>query len=531
MRFRVAVASVLVAAATFALFAPTLQHGFVNWDDDVYVTANPHLRPFTVERAGWILSHFYYYAYIPVTLLSHAADVAAWGLNPRGHHLTNVLLHAANALGIFLLGLLLLRAGPSRRSGIDGAALAGMTIAALLFALHPLRAESVSWISDRKDLLCAFFLIPALGAYLLDARAERGGRTWYAASLALFLLAALSKSIAVGFPLLLILLDRLWLERRPGRRLLLEKAPFLLVSAVLVFVSLGHAPDARRAYSVTGLGALESALFPLYALGFSLLKSVAPAGLSPIYPRVGVAGMAPALLLTLAVAAACVIAWRKGSPGPALAGASYFLFLLPNVAGLSSGMQPVADRYSYLATIGLFLLIGGALAAVWRRGGAGRVAALTLSALLLVTLASRTRAQSARWRSSIDLWESVVRSEPPRKDYVDGYLDLGAAYAEAGRAAEARAILERAVAIDPSHAGARYDLGVMQYAAGDRAAAAASFEAATRADPADPRSFYNLAIVQDELGRESEAVASMREAARLGSKDALEALRDMRAAR
>ena len=528
-------ASLLTASLTFVVFAPTLRHGFVNWDDDVYVTLNPMLRPLTAEHVVWIATHFYYYAFIPVTLLSHAADVALWGLNPWGHHLTNVLLHAWNAVLVLWLGLLLVRSArkatgrnePGR--GVDAADVAGMTLAALLFALHPLRAESVSWISDRKDLLCTFFLLPSLGAYLMGADARgRAARGWYAASWALFALAALSKTVAIGFPLLLILFDVLWLRRwkgpRGGARLLLEKIPFLLLSAGLIGASLMQSPDARRSYAVSELRGIETLLFPFHVLAFSWSKTFAPFGLSPIYPRVGMDTMTIALLLLLATAAACALALKRGHATPVLVGASYLLFLVPNVVGLSSGMQPVADRYSYLSTVGIFLGIGGALAVAWRRGRATRALAVVLVTALLVALSLRTLAQNDRWSSSIRLWESVVRSEPPRRDYVDAYVNLGEAYAAAGRGAEARAILARAVALDPSNAGALYNLGVLEYAAGGRERAASLFRRATEANPSDARAFFNLAIVLDQLGRRAEAVDAMKEAARLGYPEAREAL-------
>jgi len=514
----VALASAAVAGAAFALFASTLGHGFVNWDDGVYVYANPLLHPLTLDRFAWIATHVYYYAYIPVTLWSHALDVALWGLDPQGHHLTNVLLHAANAALLLLVGVALLR---SRRA--EGShTLVGLSIAALLFAVHPLRAESVSWISDRKDLLCAFFLLPSLLAYLEAARRKsRSGRVWYAVSLTLFTLAALSKPVAITFPIFLVLLDGIWLRRvRP----ILEKVPYLLVSSILVLVSFRQATNPKRPYALTHLTVPESILVRFHALAFPLEKTLAPFGLSPIYPRAGVAWLAASFALVLVITALCVWLYRQGHPAPALAWAAYVLFLLPNVAGLSSGMEPVADRYSYLPTAGIALLAGGALTMVWRRGGAPRALAATLALALVLALSWSARAQAARWKSSIRLWESVVAGSPPRRDYEDAYVNLGAAYAEAGRPREARVALERAVKIDSENAGALYDLGVLQYEQGDKESAAESFRRATRVDPRDARAFYNLAIVLDELGHSEEAMAAMKEAAQLGDAEARDAL-------
>jgi len=518
-------AAVLVAAAALAVFAPTLGHGFVNWDDDAYVYANPMFHPITAEGVGRIVSHFYYYAYIPVTLLSHAADVAIWGLNPRGHHATNILLHAANAVWVLLLGLLLLRAGPSP------SALAGMSLAALLFGVHPLRAESVSWISDRKDLLCAFFFLPALAAYIQYARRRGSGRegSWWVVTFLLFVLAVLSKSTAVVFPFLALLLDWLWL-RRPGdaagrARLLLEKIPFFVVSLGIAALSLSQAPNALRAYAVSHLSVAEGYFFPFYSVIFALYKTLLPVHLEPIYPRVALGPMIACAVLVAAITALTVWQAFRGRPGPALAWLGYLLLLLPNVFGLSSGMQPVADRYSYLSTIGFFLLLGAAVSWAWERGGARRLAAVAGCGALIAASAAATLSQSAHWRSSISLWEYVVASSPPRPDYADAYLNLGTAYAQSGRNADARRVLGRAAAIDPGRADVLENLGVIQYGEGDRERAAASFRSATLADPRLAVAFYNLAIVSDELGRNAEALEAMTRAARLGSRDALDALK------
>ena len=454
-------------------------------------------------------------------MLSHASDVAVWGYRPLGHHLTNVLLHSVNAAWVFLLGLALLRA---RRPAVIG-----MAFAALLFAVHPLRAESVSWISDRKDLLCVFFLLPAVAAYLRYASARESGYAarWYAASFALFALAALSKLIAVMTPFLLLLLDWLWLYRpRTSRaRLLLEKVPFFLVSLILAIVSAGLSPAGKKAYAVAHLTGAETWLYPFHSLTFSLVKTLLPIHLGPIYPRVGFAWEVLGLAVFLTITGICAWQARRGRNGVLLAWLAYLLLLIPNVAGLSSGMQPVADRYSYLSTISLFLLLGGFIASAWEKGSVRRRLAIGVAfGALVVILAGLSVTQIPRWKSSITLWESAIAGAPAQRDYADAYLNLGAAYAESHRPADARRILERAREIDPSNAEVLYNLGVLVYLNGDRERAVRLFQDATRADPRHAKAFFNLAIILDELGRDAEAVSAMRQAARLGSRDAQDAL-------
>lgn len=526
-RWRIAAAALIVASIAFLAFRHTLGHEFVSWDDDVYVYENPALVKLSAEGTWALATSFYYFAYIPVTMLSHAFDVLLWGMNPRGHHLTNVLLHAANALWVLILGTALLRlssrrvAPPSRGRW---AALLGMGIAAILFAVHPLRAESVSWVSDRKDLLCTFFALPGVIAYVVhSARGDATpGRRWLVASFFLFVLAVLSKSTAVGLPIVLLLLD--WLGGRRGGAILREKVPFFIVSAAVAAISMILSPHERPSYSVSHLTGLDALLFPFYSLSFPLFKTLAPLGLGPLYPRVGLEWMIAGLLAVTAITAAAAVLAKRGRKGMLVAWLVYLVLLAPNIAGLGSGMQPVADRYSYLSTLSLYLLLGAATSAVWERGGKRRLAVAVCGAALAVIFVLQTVPQAARWRSSIALWEFVVSNFPARRDYTDAYVNLGAAYAQAGRRAEASAVLDKALVLDPANPKALYNLGVISYFEGRLEKALACFRRASEVDPHPATAYFNRALVSEELGFHDEAFDSMVRAARLGSKDAQEAL-------
>ncbi|MGE5179771.1 MAG: tetratricopeptide repeat protein [Bacteroidota bacterium] len=528
--WRLAAAMAVAGVVAFLVFRGTFGHGFVNWDDGIYVYENPALRHLSSQTLAWFFTRFYYFAYIPVTLSSYAFDVIAWGAGPRGHHLANVLLHAANAAWIVFLGVALSAWGRPRAgaratepSGGHAAALWGAGAAALLWAVHPLRAESVAWISDRKDLLCAFFLLPATIAYIAAREGAPRRGLWLTVSFLCFFLAALSKANAVVFPVVLLLLD--WMNGRRGWELLVEKIPFFVVAAAIAGVTLAMTPHTRPTTTVAQLTGVTRALLPFHSLAYSLFQTAAPARLSPIYPsaRLGwslAAGVVLAAITLLAIARA-----RRGRKGLLAAWLAYLVVLAPNVIGVGSGLQPVADRYSYLATIPLFVLAGFGIAVVWERAGAWRRVALgAVLACVLVLLGALAARQAGLWRSSESLWAYVIREFPPTADYIDAYVNLSAAYDREGKRAEAKRVLERAAAIDPRSAKVQYNLGIVSYFLGDRARALACLRRATELDSTDAMAFYNRALISGEAGYVEESVTSMTRAARMGLLDAQEAL-------
>src|SRR5512143_1833419 len=241
----------LVVLITAAAYVPALRNGFVNWDDDLYVVGNSHLFALGPAFLKWAFFHFYASNWHPLTWISHALDYAVWGLNPFGHHLTNIILHALNAFLAVLVPLRIAEAAAGKAGEGRGAFLLSQRsllivagVAGLVFGLHPIQVESVAWVSERKNLLCALFFFLSLIAYARYVQAEdRSGarpavrffNRKYVSSLALFVLALLSKPMAVTLPVVLILLD--W---HPFRRIqsmaalraaLVEKLPFFALTA------------------------------------------------------------------------------------------------------------------------------------------------------------------------------------------------------------------------------------------------------------------------------------------------------------
>jgi hypothetical protein len=527
------IAFLVVLSVCFLVFSQTLGYDFVNWDDDIYVYDNAKIKSLGGEDISWWFSNTYYYAYIPLTMLSHALDYALFGLSARGHHLTNVILHSVNAGWVLLLGLVLFRRRQTKEGGEreSWTAIAGMMLATFLYALHPLRVESVAWVSDRKDLLCVFFLLPSAFTYVLSVGRQdtRSGRGYLVLSFVLFVCALLSKSVAIGFPVVLLVLD--WYLSSESdwkirwKSLLGGKGWYFAASLVIGIVLLMISSGGKRAYAVEQLQGIEVALFPLYSFAFYLWKTLVPVSLSPIYPAVGTVELVAGFLTACGITVVTLWMAGCGKKGYLACWVVYLVFLFPTVVGLSSGMQPLADRFSYLPAISLFLGLGALLATLLARSGSKRRVVPGLVSLALVGgFATMSFGYSSNWASSETLWKYVVDGFPPRKDFVDAYVNLGAVYADRMELPEAERVLSEATRIDPDNADAFYNLAHVLYLRGEWEVAAGYFRKAMEIDTTYARAFFNYAVVSSQLGRDSLAIPAMRHAARLGFREAVDAL-------
>ncbi len=531
---------VIVVAATFLLFSGTIGHEFINFDDDIYVYDNPHVKTLSSESVSWLFTHVYYTQYIPVTLISHAIDYALWKDDPKGHHFTNVLLHSFNAGWVFCLALVLI--GQARRKFSteegnfrfmtgDPLQVFGAMAAALLFAFHPLRVESVAWISDRKDLLCLFFLIPSFLSYLLYAslRSVGKGKRWLTLTFVLFVLAVLSKSVAVGGLVIYLLADYLLLPRQwrgQGLGILKEKIPFIIVAVIVAGVSMALAPHAKVNVIVSKLTGAEHVLFPFYCLFFYLQKIIAPVNLAPMYPSVSIGVMMVSVLLICSITGVCIALARKGRPVFLFAWCSFIVIQIPTIVGFSSGAQPFADRYSYVGTVGLFVLAGGGLQNLWDRlqNLLPRLGLILGTSAILVILAVLSHRQSGEWQSSEKLWRFVLRDNQRTDDYLDAYVNLGTSYVEKGRLDEGSRFLEAAIEINPRDPDAHFNLAYVYFNKGDVGKALDLFRKTIALDSLYAKAYYNIGIIESRNGNEAAAMESLRQAAQLGSADAQELL-------
>ncbi len=421
--------------------------------------------------------------YQPLAYLSHGLDFVVGGLDPRVYHLQNALWHSAAA---GLLALLARRLLLAVRPGADADVPAAL--AAALFAVHPLRVESVSWISERRDVMCVALSLACVWAYV---RARQDGRSERPA-LVLFLLALLAKGMAVTLPAVLWIVDRYPLGKpRP----LKDKAPYLALS--VVFFLIGSSVQDRLRWSLEQHGVMARVAQSCYAAVFYLAKTVWPSGLSPFYElRPPLDWTQPVYLLSMAAVALAAWSCRKRPWAPA----AYAVILLPVCGLFQFGPQLVADRYSYLSTVPFFVLL-----AAWLRHGGRR---LHLAAAATAAYAFVCVGQQAHWRSTEALWERALAVDP-----VNGsaHLSLGVERARDGHPAEAEAHFRAALAAFPGCAEeqerldlrrvewnpvcrkARGNLGAALAQQGRYDEARVHFEVAAAIDPDDEAARRNLA--------------------------------------
>jgi Flp pilus assembly protein TadD len=515
---------VLAAILTFVAFLPSLQAGFVNWDDEATFLTNTAYRGLGWAQLRWMLTTTFLGHWSPLAWLSWGLNYAAGGLDPWGYHLGNLLLHSANVALVWLIARRLLAVGSGESLGSPPIA-AGATIAALIWGLHPLRAEAVAWASARREVLCGLFYLLAALAYLRGvAGAARIDRRWWGLSLVAFAAALSSKSIATTLPLSLLLLDVYPLRRRGlGWWVLLgEKLPYAVLAAAAGLVALVARQTGGNITAYAQYGTDARLAVAAHSVWFSFWKLFWPVGLSPMYElplRVDL-GQARFLGAGLGVAALTValVLLRRRWPAGLAAWIQSVIALLPVSGLVHSGSQLTADRYSYLSSLGFAVLAGAGL--VWALPRVARAPARRWlrplvwgsAALAVAALAVATRAQTAVWKDSETLWRRAVVVEPSCSLCES---NLGRVVARPGRFAEAETHVQRAIALRPDRPGPHENLGTMMLAQGRDGEAEQHFRRAATLEPDRAASRNALGVALARQGRDREAEVEFREAARL----------------
>lgn len=524
-----------VAAVAVVAFLPALRNRFVSWDDFRMFPENPHYRGLGAAALRFSWTSFHLGEYMPVTWMSYGADYVLWRLDPFGYHLTNLGLHVLASVAVYFLARRLLgwsavavAAGPA---GL--AAAAGVT--ALLFALHPLRAEPVAWVSARGSILGGLFAVLTVLAYLeAQARSDAGARRRvHLASLGLFALALLSRSTNVMLPLVLLVLDVYPLRRlghppdgffgAAARRVYVEKLPFFVLAAAIVPPAVlarietegvfgRQSVDLAAGAAVASFGLVRYLGQTLLLTGLSSPLNELPPRLDPLEWRfVASAGVALAITLALTL-------MRRRWPAGLVAWVAYALILVPTLGVIPFGVQLTADRYSYVSCLGWAVLAGAGWLSWWvrwRRGDIGRVlwaasAALLLTALVGLGALSWQRVQV--WRDSKTLWRYTLSLEPRA---VIAHLSLGLVLEREGDLTGAEAHFRRAAAIRPHDAAPRTNLGRTLVRQGRLAEAIGELRTAVRLGPEFADAYLTLGGALVAQGRLEEALEAYRRAVRL----------------
>lgn len=503
-RSRNALLAFLALAAALP-FLPALTAGFLEWDDAVLLAENPHWRGFAFADVRWMLTTVFGGPYQPLSWLSYALDFTLWGADPAAMRATNYALHAASSALFFLIVEDLIRKASPSTGSRDRAVAAAF--AALFWAIHPLRVESVVWLTERRDVLSGFFYLLAVRLYLRDP--EKPLPPLFA-----FCLAVLSKASAITLPLTLLLLDRWPLRRRAWA----EKLPYLLIAMAAGVTGLaGQLGAGMLKGSEAGAG--QRLALGIHSLGWYAAKTAWPSGLSPYHRLPSDFGLgSPAVQAAfLAVVVLGGIAWasRKRLPAVAAALLHYALALAPMAGVVRFGHHLVAERYSYLPGLGLAALAGAGLLAARRRRDL-RVPATAAAAAALLACAGMAARGSAYWSSTEALWRRAVEADP---DGAYARANLAAHLRRAGRVEEALVQERAAVALDPGLAEPLNNLGADALGKKDYAEAERLLRAAVAAGPDLATAHYNLAAALGGQGRRAEELAELVKAARLDFSD------------
>jgi Tfp pilus assembly protein PilF len=508
-------------ALTAAVYTPALHNGFVNFDDDEYVADNPIVKQ-GLSPAGlaYAWSTFKLGNWIPLTWMSYELDVQTFGPGPFGFHLSNLALHVANVLLLFLL----LR----RMTGASGRS----AVVAAVFAVHPLHVESVAWIAERKDVLSTSWLLLALLAY--ERYARRPGRLWYAALLLAFLLGLLAKAMLVTLPVLLLLLDYWPLERWQGQsrdaaaerypqqspqRLLTEKLPLLAVSLVCGLVAV----QAQRAEgAVVGMNLVS---FPfrlanaVQSCAWYVWKTIAPTSLCAYYPLRNSSTDWPALALSGALLLA-LSAWAarnfRNRPEAAFGWLWFLISLLPVIGIVQVGMQSHADRYAYVPHIGLLTLLVWTAAAGLSSLPHQRLLKGVLAATAILLLSVMCLMQTRYWHDPRALWNRALQIDEANWF---AHYQLGREALRAQQLDEARRQFERTVELSPKFAVNHVLLGAVFQLQHEPRRAEECFRRALSLDPDEHKALFSLASLLESQRRFAEAEESLRHALQARPRD------------
>ena len=505
--------SALLIVVVFAAYSPVKNNDFINFDDSEYVYANPHVNTgLTRDNILWAFSHFYAANWHPITWISHMVDCSLYGLRAGGHHLTSLYLHLANAV----LLLLILKA-------MTGALWRPALVAAL-FALHPLHVESVAWIAERKDLLSTFFMLCAMWSYIRYCR--KGSVHGYAGALICFALGLMCKPMIVTLPCILLLLDY-WPSGRISRvrggradndsisvgKAILEKAPFLALSVIASIVTYlaQRGAEAVAAYPLSARLSNVAFAYVKY-----LIKTAWPGNLAFYYPFS--ANIPPDKviipIIVLVAISAVAVYYRKRAPWLLMGWLWYLGMLVPVIGIIQVGAQSMADRYTYLPLVGIFIIISWGLESIRAKFPSGIAAGIIISgiAFSLAACTMATRKQVGYWKNNYTLYYHAIAATGLNHL---AHNNLGSAFMSDNKPDSALYHFKKSIEIFPEYALGNYTTGLALGTLGRYDEAVPYFKNAIRIDSSYAIPHQGLGEAYEFLDQDSLALYHYRMAIRL----------------
>ena len=395
---------IILGVVTFVAFYPSMGNGFVNWDDVVYIMNNDMIKTLSFHNLAKMFSSFFMGNYHPVTILSFAVDYSLFNLNPQGYHVHNLLLHIIDAVLVYFVAWHLFRKNTLVAF-----------IVSMLFAIHPMHVESVAWVSERKDLLYTLYFLLAMLSYIFYVRTREKKYFYY--TLACFLVSLLAKAQAVTLPVVLLLIDYL-LARKTDAKMFMEKIPFFALSLLFGIIAI-LAQKADDSINPVGLSLVNSMFYAQYSIAVYLFKLLLPVNLTCLYEYpFTAAGEIPfyVYLSPVIVVMLFIIIWKtwKKSPETCFGLLFFLVVIFPVLQFLPVGKAIVAERYSYIPYIGLFLIIA-VLFVKLRDRMKSTVYKKTLDYLgagVILTLCLLTWNRTLVWADSVSLWTDVMQKNP-----------------------------------------------------------------------------------------------------------------------
>jgi protein O-mannosyl-transferase len=504
-KFEIIIAVCLILVITFAAFSSSLNNGFTNWDDDVYVTNNSLIKDLTWGDVKRIFTPSSYtnletsQLFVPVVFLSYSLEYHFFKLNAFIYHATNLIFHLLNCILVFWLIFLL-----SRNIWVA-------FVTTILFSVHPLRVESVAWITERKDMMCAFFFLVALICYTYYLKQRR--KIYYYFSILVFILALLSKPLAIALPFVLFFCDY-FINGRISKNNYLEKIIFFIIILAYFSIYMFHS----EAYASTGPTSTfwEKILMANYAIVFYLYKLILPFRLSCLYPH----PLESRTSLSLAYLFYCFLTiflfslalFSRKYTKKVMLGSIFFLVTIIPALLIVSSHTIVADRFTYLPSIGVFFIVAEGVVWLYRKKikhyRIKQVVILMVLACICGFLSSLTWKRCYVWKDNITLWNDVLKNYP---NVATAYNSRGTEFLLRKEYKKAYSDFTNTLNIDPTYSEAYFNMGSLYYSQGNYQEAVKSLNKALQIDPGYLEAYNMLVSIYSSTGQHFEVINTCKE--------------------